>query len=158
MGSTNNAQEERNAFSSLAIWRSKVSNDLDGVPRFSDFKLRYLLEHTKELEQAVYGCLKHALYEAEEARAWGLLSEEFVSMQRVHLYAQAAQELVNDKAYMLEMAREHNMSESYKKEVQQPLQHTVGDYETLGQLRFGRVVKFARYKFRSLLIFDLLGP
>lgn len=132
----------RNAFSSLAIWRSKVQEDLDEVPSSPHHKLRLLLEHTKKLEQAVYGCLKHALYEATEARAWNLISEEFLETQRARLYAHAVQELMNDKAYMLELARESTLYDTYKQEIQKPVNNTLSDYETLGMLKFGECFLF----------------
>ena len=132
----------RNAFSSLAIWRSKVQEDLNDVPSSPPHKMRLLLEHTKKLEQAVYGCLKHAMYEATEARAWDLLSDEFVETQRARLYAHAVQELMNDKAFMLELARESSLYEAYKHEIQKPINNTLSEYETLGMLKFGEYSLF----------------
>ncbi|KAG7671244.1 hypothetical protein Ndes2526B_g02283 [Nannochloris sp. 'desiccata'] len=130
------------AFSSLSIWRAKIANDLQEVPTSNKFKLRLLLDQTKDLEQAVFGCLKDALFELHEASEWGLLSPAFVDTQRNHLLAQAAQELMNDKNLVLELAREHgeHLFHVYTRELQRAKIHSVSDYETLGQLRFAMLV------------------
>lgn len=132
----------RTAFSSLSIWRAKIANDLQELPTSNTFKLRLLLDQTKDLEQAVFGCLKDALFELQEASEWGLLSPAFVDTQRNHLLAQAAQELINDKNLVLELAREHgeDLFHAYTRELQQAKVHSVSDYETLGQLRFAMLV------------------
>jgi len=130
------------AFSSLSIWRAKIANDLQELPTSNEFKLRLLLDQTKDLEQAVFGCLKDALFELHEASEWGLLSPAFVDTQRNYLLAQAAQELTNDKNLVLELAREHgeHLFHVYTQEIQQAKIHSVSDYETLGQLRFAMLV------------------
>ena len=136
----NFSQNGEGAFSSLKIWRAKVPADLSGVPRSEDFKLRLLLDQTKELELAVFGCLKDSLFELDEAAAWGLLDAHFVDGQRAMLHAQAAQELINDKNLMLELAREHGLYNAYTSEIRRAKLHTVADYESLGQLKFGMLV------------------
>ena len=45
----------RSAFASLAIWRTKVADDLESVPSSDGFKLRLLADQTKELEMAGEG-------------------------------------------------------------------------------------------------------
>ncbi len=124
----------------MSIWRAKIANDLQELPSSDDFKLRLLLEQTRDLEQAVQGCLKDAIFELEEAQHWGLLSPIFLDTQRNHLLAQAAQEVINDKNLVLELAREHGLLEIYTQEIQQAKIHSVDNYETLGQLRFALLV------------------
>jgi hypothetical protein len=130
------------AFSSLSIWRAKIANDLQEMPTSDHFKLRLLLDQTRDLEQAVLGCFKDALFELHEASEWGLLSPTFVNTQRNHLLAQAAQELMNDKNLVLELAREGGeyLYEAYTREIQRAKIHSVADYDTLGQLRFAMLV------------------
>ena len=145
MSSSSAEKKEHGAFSSLSIWRSKIVQDLQELPTSDDFKLRLLLEQTRDLEQAVFGCLKDALFELNEACEWGLLSgstggDTFVNTQRNQLINQAAQELMNDKNLVLELAREHGLFEKYVQEIQREKIHSVADYETLGQLKFAMLV------------------
>lgn len=136
----NFSQNGEGPFSSLKIWREKVGNDLNEVPTSADYKLRLLLDQTKELELAVFGCFKDSLFELHEAGGWGMLDPHFVDAQRSRLHAQAAQELINDKNLMLELAREHGLYTPYTSEIRRAKLHTIADYESLGQLRFGMLV------------------
>lgn len=130
-------------FASLSIWRSKLQADVVELPHASSekFKLDVLLHHSKDCEQAVYGCLKDALCDLNESYAWGLVDEESMVAERERLYGQAAQEINTDKHLVVELARENNCLELYHQDLLQPIQHSLSDMERLGELRFGLLVR-----------------
>ena len=131
----------KDTFSSLKIWRQKVVADINSLPTTDDFKLRMLVEQTKDLEQAVFGCLHSTLFELNEAKEWGLATPaSFVQTQRTSLFSHAAQELANDKQLMLELAREQGeeMLAAYKAEILKG--DNTAEYETIGSLRFALLV------------------
>ena len=90
--------------------------------------------------QAVWGCLKDALSELHEGQEWGLLPRGFAAEQRTRLYHLAAQELVNDKQMVLQLAHEHGVAKAYGHAVKQGQHHTVSDWERIGELRFAMLV------------------
>jgi hypothetical protein len=92
------------------------------------------------LAQAVWGCLKDALSELHEGQEWGLLGADFAAAQHRRLYNLAAQELLNAKALVLGLAHEHGVTAAYSAALRRPLQHTVADYERVGELRFALLV------------------
>ena len=134
--------QRSNPFSSLSIWRDKVQADLVDLPQTSsnDFKLNSLLQHSRDCEQAVYGCLKDALCELGEAHAWGIINFESAMAERERLYGQSAQEISTDKHLMVELARDNGVLELYHRKLLRPFHHSVSDMETLGELRFGLMV------------------
>eukprot|EP00887_Chlorella_sp_A99_P007216 scaffold2.g7216.t1 len=126
---------ETNPFGSLAIWREKLSGDVVGATG-DEARLAMLLEQSKDVEEAVQGCLRDSLLELAECQAWGLLQPSFASTQRQHLYSTAAQELLRNKQHCVELAREHGVLEAYAAAIKTRLHHTVADYERVGDMRF----------------------
>jgi hypothetical protein len=88
----------------------------------------------------VWGCLKDALSELHEGQEWGLLARDFAAEQRTRLHHLAAQELLNDKQMVLQLAHEHGLAKAYGHAVKQGRHHTLSDYERIGELRFAMLV------------------
>ncbi|PRW20259.1 adenylate guanylate cyclase [Chlorella sorokiniana] len=128
------ADESARPFATLSVWREKIQADLAaaGDKGGPTYKLRLLLEQGKDVEQAVLGCLKDALFELHEGVDWGLLDPEYERQQRQQL--------------VLELAREHGLLEQYAAEIKKPINRTLADYERVGELKFGLLVWRANLK------------
>lgn len=93
-----------------------------------------------DCEQAVFGCLKEAIFDLNEGVAWGLYPSHHADAQRQLLYNQATIELVNDKNLCLELAREHGIFEQYAAALMKPDNSTLADYEHINELKFALLV------------------
>lgn len=143
-GSAGARSEDTYPFSTLAVWRRKLTEDIaaEGVGEpAGHYRLRLLLEQGKDVEQAVLGCLKDALFDLHEGVAWGLLSPAFEEQQRQLLVNAAANELHNDKQLCIQLAREHGLLEAYASALKGGGRRgAVADYERAGELKFGLLV------------------
>ncbi|KAL4420682.1 hypothetical protein ABPG75_010338 [Micractinium tetrahymenae] len=137
--------EDTYPFSTLAVWRKKLTEDIGGEAvgePAEPYRLRLLLEQGKDVEQAVLGCLKDSLFDLHEGAAWGLLSPAFEEQQRQLLVNAAANELHNDKQLCIQLAREHGLLEAYSAALKRKgaRRGAVADYERAGELKFGLLV------------------
>ncbi|KAL4451396.1 hypothetical protein ABPG77_009468 [Micractinium sp. CCAP 211/92] len=142
-GGAMSLSEDTYPFSTLAVWRNKLTEDIagDGVGEpAEDYRLRLLLEQGKDVEQAVLGCLKDALFDLHEGVVWGLLAPAFEEQQRQLLVNAAANELHNDKQLCIQLAREHGLLEAYAAALKAGRRGGVADYERAGELKFGLLV------------------
>lgn len=122
-----------------------MRDDVRTVPISGNFPLRLLLEQTNDLEEAVFGCYKTAIFDCDECSRWNFLSKETADGYRHEVNNQAFQEelpeeLLADKSVLLELAKERGVGDEYVKHCLSAAGfsiHSMKDYSSGAELQFG---------------------